>query len=211
MAKKEEVKEDALSLALTEAGAMTSITDLLEGGAIPASVDTKEKALTIIQAGKELGIEPVTALTGIHIIKGRMVVSHSLLGALLKAHRYEFRYTKNFEPTEKDPTNMETEITLYWFSDILKREMSDSHSVTWNQMALAGYTSKPNWEKYPKEMMRARAMAYGVRAMAPEVLLGKYTDAEIVDALPNSGKEVTVDEEGETVVVDVDHEVVGDE
>jgi hypothetical protein len=37
--------------------------------------------------------------------------------------------------------------------------MDTTHSVTWAQMALAGYVKKDNWEKYPKEMMRARCLA----------------------------------------------------
>jgi len=49
--------------------------------------------------------------------------------------------------------------------------------------------------------MRARCMAYAVRLYFPEVLMGAYTDLEIVDAM---GKNVQVDmnEEGEVVIVE---------
>ena len=46
-----------------------------------------------------------------------------------------------------------------------------------------------------------------VRALFPEILLGVYTDSEIVDAL-NTEHETTINEEGEVVIIDTPHEEV---
>ena len=80
--------------------------------------------------------------------------------------------------------------------------METTFSVTWAQMALAGYTTKQNWEKYPKEMLRARSLAYSVRALFPEVLSGFYTELEIQDVLPEEDVEVKVNDEGEIILID---------
>lgn len=52
-----------------------------------------------------------------------------------------------------------------------------------------------------KNMMRARCLAYAVRALFPEIILGLYTDAEIVDAIHDSGYETSVNEEGDVIVL----------
>ena len=46
-----------------------------------------------------------------------------------------------------------------------------------------------------------------VRALFPEILLGVYTDSEIVDALDTDHK-TTLNEDGEIIIVDADHEEV---
>jgi len=203
---KEEEKE-RLSVALKEISeTKITIQDLMDGGAIPSNLDSPEKIATVIQHGKELGLDPVTSLGGIHVIKGRTVISAAIMGALLKRNGYEFVYTKDYDKSGGD--NAITEVEIFWISKTLNREMSAKQSISWNEMTLAGYTTKDNWSKYPKNMMRARALSTAIRAIAPEVLLGIYSDTEIIDAIPNSGKKVTFDEEGEVVIVDVDHEEV---
>jgi hypothetical protein len=207
MSKEEEEPNASVALALQDLGSQVTVQDLLDGGAIPSNLDSKEKIVTVIQHGRELGLDPVTSLGGIHVIKGRTVISSAILGALLKRNGYEFIFTKDFDK-EEAADNPKTEVTLYWVSKTLNREMCATFSVTWKEMSLAGYTTKDNWAKYPKNMMRARCLAYAVRAIAPEVLLGVYSDTELVDAMPNTGKRVTIDEEGETVVIDTDFEEV---
>lgn len=204
MAKEEEQR---LSVALKEIStAKVTIQDLMDGGAIPSNLDSPEKIATVIQHGKELGLDPVTSLGGIHVIKGRTVISATIMGALLKRNGYEFKYTKDFDKSEGD--NAITEVEIFWISKSLGREMSAKQSISWNEMTIAGYTTKDNWSKYPKNMMRARALSTAIRAIAPEVLLGVYSDTEIIDAVPNSGKKVDFDDEGEVIIVDVDHEEV---
>ncbi len=155
-----------------------------------------------MQTGKELGLNPMTSLNNIHVIKGRTVISAAMLGAMLKREGYEFVFTEDFSK-EDNPDNPQTTVKFIWLSKVLAGErMEATHTVTWNQMAVAGYTSKQNWEKYPKEMMRARCLAYAVRAIAPEVLMGVYTDMEIVDATDDSEHTIDMNEEGDVIVID---------
>lgn len=49
-------------------------------------------------------------------------------------------------------------------------------------------------------MMRARALAYAVRGLFPEVLLGSYTDLEMADVDNHQEYPVTMTEEGDVIL-----------
>jgi len=49
-------------------------------------------------------------------------------------------------------------------------------------------------------MMRARCLAYAVRALFPEVLSGIYTDLEIQDVMPAEDVTIELNEEGEVII-----------
>lgn len=49
-------------------------------------------------------------------------------------------------------------------------------------------------------MMRARCLAYAVRALFPEVLMGSYTDLEMADVDNTQEYPITVNEEGEVIL-----------
>ena len=53
-------------------------------------------------------------------------------------------------------------------------------------------------------MMRARCMAYAVRALFPEILMGVYSDLEINDVAREMGSEehnVTMGPEGDITII----------
>lgn len=69
-------------------------------------------------------------------------------------------------------------------------------SVTWTmeRAALAGLTAKDNWKKYPAQMLSARVVAEGVRAVFPGCLSGLYTVEEVQDFdPPRTERNVTPD------------------
>ena len=208
MSKKKDLdEEDVINTSLSKVSESVEVQHLLDSGAIPANLDTAEKIMTVVQMGKELGMQPMTAITNIHIIKGRTVISSSMLGAMLKKrldkngkpNPVEYYYTKDYHT--EDDGKIVTEIEFEFISQITNRPKSVKFSISWGQMELAGYTTKDNWLKYPKEMMRARCLAYAVRALFPEVLLGVYTDMEIVDAFKEEQYETTLTEDGDPIII----------
>lgn len=206
------LKTNEVSLAvLGELKTREEFQVLLDSGAIPPKLDTVEKLMTVIQMGKEMGMMPMTAITNIHIIKGRAVISSSILGALLKRRTdrfgkptpVEFDWVEDF--AEDENGRITTTIGLDFISEITGKPKRTTHTVSWGQFEVAGYTEKENWSKYPKEMMRARCMASAVRALFPEILLGIYTDSEIVDSM-NTDHRTTFNEEGDMVIEEVNYE-----
>lgn len=164
---------------------------IIDSGLLPQSVSAWEQVITIVQHGKELGLTPHIALNNIHVIAGRPVISSSMLGAMLKKRGVEWTIEEDFA-TIKAPDGKADKRTMYkfyWKSKITDSVMETSFSITWVQMELAGYVTKSNWLKYPKEMMRARCLTYAVRALFPEVFLGLYSDVEINDIAKELGAE----------------------
>lgn len=206
---KKETQNTSLALQDTKLENFANVAELMqwagtiiESGLLPDSITTPEQVLTIVQHGKELGLTPHIALNNIHVIAGRPVVSSSMLGAMLKKRRIEWLISEDFATIE-GPTGDADKRTMYkffWKSPITERVMDTTFSITWKQMEIAGYTTKQNWQKYPKEMMRARCLAYAVRALFPEVLMGSYTDLEMADVDNTQEYPITLTEEGDVVI-----------
>ena len=218
MAKK---KTEELSLAVLDTlKTLDEYQVILDSGAIPGNLDTPQKLMTVVQTGKELGMQPMTAINNIHVIKGRTVISSAMHSAMLKnrvnrrgiVSPVEYIYTKDFvyETDEDGDESCITEIEFTEISEVTGKPRSLKFRVTWAEMERAGYTDKQNWEKYPKNMMRARCMAYGVRALFPEILLGVYSADEIVDAM-DTGHNTEINEEGDVIIIDTTAEDVTDE
>ena len=181
------------NLKLQEISLTTTVEDLLASGSLPPGVNTKEKIMTITQYGKELGMTPMTAINSISLVSGRMVISSKILGSMLKAKGYEFVWTADWAFDETKNTNY-SEITIYWYSSILKREMSDSLRMTWNELERAGLTERDTYKKYPKFMLRARTMSAAIDKIAPEVRNNIFTAEELADSDPNI--KLDIDDEG---------------
>ena len=206
---KKEEKTTSLALNDTKLEGFSNVGEMMqwantiiESGLLPDNITLPEQVLTIVQHGKELGLTPHIALNNIHVIAGRPVVSSAMLGAMLKKRGIEWIIEEDFATIETpngDP-DKRTSYHFYWKSPSLGRIMDTVFSITWKQMEVAGYTGKQNWQKYPKEMMRARALAYSVRALFPEVLMGSYTDLEMADVDKTQDYDTTVNEEGEVVL-----------
>lgn len=210
MSKKNEKEEDKnMSLALSKYADKIEVQDLLESGAIPGTIDTPEKLMTVLKTGDELGMAPMQTLNNINLIKGKTVLSAAALGAMVKDAGIEFIWTKDFVTEDKKQI---TEIEFEWISKVTGNPKTARFSVSWQEMERAGFTTKDNWQRMPKNMLRARCMAYGVRALFPEVLLrkggGLYTEAEIVDAPSKThGHEkydTATDEQGNITVIPVE-------
>lgn len=188
------------NVALKDISLSTSVEDLIKSEGLPKGVDSREKFLLIAQYGRELGWDPMTSVNSISLIRGKMTIASSMLGALLKKNGYEYIWLKDHEPDDKDPNKIVTEIQLFWFSKPLNREFTQKFKTSWNELVLAGLPdSNPTYGKFPKQMLRARCMSSAVRAIAPEVLAGAYTDIEIIDKGVD-GFDVDITEEGEVVV-----------
>jgi len=204
--------------ALTKLDGFASVEEMkkwavtvLDSGLLPHSITEPEQIITIVQHGKELGLTPHIALNNIHVISGRPTLSSAMLGSLLKRHGVEWVWDHDFDiiKNEKgDPeiasdgtANRRTTIHFYWKSKITDRVMDTTFSITWAQMILAGNTSKDNYLRLPKEMLRARTLGAGIRALFPEVLSGFYTEIEIQDVLPDEDIKLDVDKEGEIIII----------
>ena len=121
---------------------------------------------TKIMAGRELGYAPFTAVQGIHIIQGKPQVSANLMAAAVKAHpRYDYRVTKMAD----------SEVAIDFFENGQRIGVS---TFTIDDAKKAG---TQNVQKFPRNMLFARALSNGVRWYCPDVFYGNsvYVEGEI--------------------------------
>ena len=108
-------------------------------------------------------------MTGIDIIKGKISLSAVAMATVLKRHGdYDYRVRRH--------DNDGCEIEFFYDGDSL-----GISSFTIEDATQAGiFKINPNYKKYPRNMLFARAMSNGIRWYCPEVLGGPtYTPGEL--------------------------------
>lgn len=145
--------------------------------------DMREAASGIIkvQWGMELGVGPVTALTGIHNIQGKLAMSATLMASLIQRH-----------PRYKYTAKMSNEcVTLTCFVD--GEEVGES-SFSMADAKSAGVLGNPTWKKYPRNMMFARAIANAARWFFADVFHGApaYVPEELGADVDGEGEPVEI-------------------
>lgn len=132
------------------------------------NVRTPEDALVIMMTGAELGLSVMQSLRGIHVVKGRPVLSADLMGAVV-ARSPACEYLRVLEMTA-DTCTVETK----------RAGHPEPTRMTWTmEDARRAKLGGDNWAKYPAAMLRARVTAQICRAVYPDLLLGLYTEEEL--------------------------------
>lgn len=150
---------------------------LVQSGFLPNAINTPQKAVTIILAGRSLGIDEWAALSNINVIQGKPTISAQLMLALIN------RSGQLEEMVVDGDAKMCT--------CLMKRFGRGSHVETFTmQDAVAlGYANKDNWKKQPAVMLKWRAVSACARVVFPDVILGFYTPEEM-------GADVRVSDDG---------------
>jgi hypothetical protein len=149
--------------------------DLLASGLFQG-VKTVQGALTVIQAGLELGIPPVAALNTMVIINGRLAMeAKALLAIAQKKAGVTWRVIR------EDDKGCEIMFSRPGWPDT-------SSTFNEEEAKAAGLLGKANWKTYPKDMYFARAAGRGIRRIAPDAVLGLYAKEEMADVPTTPGK-----------------------
>lgn len=149
---------------------------MAKSGFFPSAKDAT-KAVVKILAGREMGIAPVAAMMGIHVITTQtgtsIQVGANLLASLVKSHpRYDYRVTRHDDNA----------CVIEFFQD------GKSIGTSPFSKADAEKAGTKNMGKYPRNMLFARAMSNGVKWYCPDVTAGitAYVPGEVPqDAITN--------------------------
>lgn len=128
--------------------------------------------LVAVEYGRALGLEPMAAIQGIHVVEGKPTASAQLIGALVRMAGHILRVTGD-----------DTQAT----ATIRRKDDPDfEFTATWTMQraAKAGLAGKGSWAKYPAAMLKARAVTEVARDACPEVLAGVAYTAEELGADP---------------------------
>lgn len=128
--------------------------------------DTKSmaQALVKIQAGQEIGIPPFASMTGIHIIQGKPTIGAGLIASRVKGSgKYDYKVLEASE----------TKCSI----DFYQGKTNIGNSTFTIEDAKKALTK--NLDKFPKNMLFARAISNGVKWFCPDVFSGPvYTPEE---------------------------------
>lgn len=148
--------------------------------------DTRQasQAIVKIMAGRELGVGPFASMTGVNIIKGKPAFSANIMAACVKkSGRYNYRVT---EMTDKGCTI----------------EFMEKMDGKWQTGGVSSFSLEDakkagtqNLDKFPRNMLFARAMSNGVRWFCPDVMNGSvaYTPEELGADVDQDGNVINVE------------------
>jgi len=127
-----------------------------ESGMFP-DIKSAAQAVVKIQAGQEIGLPPFASMAGIHIISGKPTIGAGLIAATIKGSgKYDYRVT---EQTDKICA-----ITFFQGKEVL-----GTSTFTFEDAKKAG---TKNIDKFPKNMLFARAISNGVKWFCPDIFSG---------------------------------------
>jgi len=143
-----------------------------ESGMFP-DIKSAAQAIVKIQAGAELGIAPFAAMSGIHIISGKPTIGAGVMAAMVKASgKYNYKVTQQ--------TDKVCSIDYYEGA-----EMVGTSTFTIEDAKKAG---TKNTDKFPRNMLFARAMSNGVKWYTPDVFAGPvYVPEEMESVVQHQG------------------------
>ena len=141
--------------------------------------DCKQAAQAVVKilAGSELGFPAFSSMVGIHIIKGKPALGANLIAAAVKrSARYNYRVVELNDKVCK----------------IVFLEQGKEIGISEFTAADAARAGTQNMNKFPRNMLFARAISNGVKFFCPDIFLGAtvYTPEELG---------ATVDEDGEVI------------
>lgn len=149
-----------------------------------ASIKNPQQALVTIMAGRELGMGPFEAMSNIYVVQGRPAYY---------AHKYGDMIKRTGKYNYKVVTLTDTECEI----EFTENGKSIGNSKFTMEDARIAKLGGMNWDKYPRNMLYARAITNGARWHCPDAFNGAaYTPEEL-------GAEVSVDEHGTETVINI--------
>lgn len=126
------------------------------------------EALTLMLLANANGLHPVKAVERYHIIQGKPAMKADAMLATFQEAGGQIKWLMRSADECKlwlaHPQAGELEV--YW---------------TIQRAKDAGLTSKNTWKQFPTQMLSARCVSEGVRALYPACLCGLYTPEEVTD------------------------------
>jgi hypothetical protein len=156
---------------------LTYARALSDSGLLPAAYRGKPaNVLFAVEFGEMLGLAPMAAITGVHIIEGRPSASAALISALVRRAGHRLRVSGD----DKSATAVVVR------SDDPGFEFKSTWTI--ERAKQAGLVNKDVWKKYPAAMLKARAVTEAARDACEEALSGMhYTPEELGASVDEDG------------------------
>jgi len=138
---------------ITTTEIMTIAKSFADSGMFPDCKSMAQAAVKI-QAGREFGIQPFAAMSGIHIIQGKPTIGAGLMAARVKGFgKYDYKVIEHNDKV----------CSIEYFQG------KESIGVSTFTIEDARKAGTKNLDKFPKNMLFARAMSNGVKWFTPDI------------------------------------------
>jgi hypothetical protein len=164
---------------------LTSAGSLIPKGLHDQGHPSPGKVLLVLETGAMLGIHPMAAMGGIHIIEGKATISPGLMSGLVRKAGHKLRVTTTGSIKGGDFAATAT---------LTRSDDPDfTYSATWTiaRAVTAGLAGKDVWKKYGEAMCKARSISEVCREGAEDCLMGVSYTPEEMGALVDNGGEMT--------------------
>jgi len=155
---------------------------LVKSGFLPSSVKSPEQAVAIMLKGREIGIPAMQAFSQINVIQGKPTVSAELMMALIY---------RAFPTAKIDFDKLDNDGCVIKAARPGGKQQTFSFSM--DDAKAAGLTSKDNWKKYARAMLRSRAVSEMARSLFPDAIMGcSYTPEEMGATVNDQGEVISI-------------------
>ena len=131
-----------------------SIGRMMYESGLFADIKSASQAVVKILAGQEVGVPPLASMTGIHVISGKTVIGAGLMASRVKGSgKYDYLVTEHTDKVcsiEFKQGNKVLGISTFTIEDAKK-------------------AGTKNLDKFPRNMLFARAMSNGVKWYTPDI------------------------------------------
>lgn len=165
---------------------------MIGGSLTPSGVKNTSDVVVILMLGEELGLNYMQALRNIYVIEGRPVLSADMMAGAVKrfCDRKGGGYITVVETSAEQCT-----------VEFMRHDETVPHTITWSMddAKRAGLLDRKNWQRYPADMLKARALTRAARIGWPDLLGGVYDPDELAPSHPEprqarSASSVTVNQ-----------------
>jgi hypothetical protein len=119
-----------------------------------SDIKSAQQAVVKIMAGAEMGISPFAAMSGIHIIQGKPTIGAGLMAARVKGFgKYDYKVLEHSDKV----------CSIEYFQG------ANSLGVSTFTIEDAKKAGTKNIDRFPKNMLFARAMSNGVKWYTPDI------------------------------------------
>ena len=175
-------------LAVRDGGLMQLAGEVFAAKLGPPSLDTPAKIAIAMEAGRELGLPPITALRCMYVVNGRATPWGDLPAALVFRSGQLEDYEESVEQCGegKDADKVATvKVKRKGFTKFIIGRFS------WREAVRAGLAEKATYARYPNDMLLTKARLRAFRAAFPDYLLNIADDIEDEPAAPGGGGTAT--------------------
>jgi len=168
-----------------------TISDTFFKSGMFADIKSAQQAMVKIMAGAEVNLPPFQSMSGIHIIQGKPVIGAGLIASKIKGSgKYDY------EVIEMSDKNCSVD-----FYQGKKKIGNSSFSIEDAKKA-----QTKNLDKFPKNMLFARAISNGVKWYCPDVFGGPVyvpEEAHLIKAETIDAEYTDVDAEAEKEALEI--------